>query len=90
MKLAIAVSACASIMLTTALFYSLTRACICPRTHSFRILICYPFDFTYKWVYVCMAVGVACVLCLYSFLVVFSALYKFVCVCVCVRACTII
>ena len=33
-----------------------------------------------------MAVGVACVLCLYSFLGVFLALYKFVCVCVCVRA----
>ena len=31
-----------------------------------------------------MAVGVACVLCLYSFLGVFLALYKFVCVCVCV------
>ena len=30
-----------------------------------------------------MAVGVACVLCLYSFLGVFLALYKFVCVCVC-------
>ena len=28
-----------------------------------------------------MAVGVACVLCLYSFLGVFLALYKFVCVC---------
>ena len=33
-----------------------------------------------------MAVGVACALCLYSFLSVFLALYKFVCVCVCVRA----
>ena len=33
-----------------------------------------------------MAVGVACVLCLYSFLGVFLALYKFVCVCVCARA----
>ena len=32
-----------------------------------------------------MAVGVACVLCLYSFLGVFLALYKFVCVCVCAR-----
>ena len=29
-----------------------------------------------------MAVGVACVLCLYSFLGVFLALYKLVCVCV--------
>ena len=28
-----------------------------------------------------MAVGVACVLCLYSVLGVFLALYKFVCVC---------
>ena len=30
-----------------------------------------------------MAVGVACVLCLFSFLGVFLALYKCVCVCVC-------
>ena len=47
-KLAIALSACASIMLITALCYSLTllrvckRACTLPRTHSFRIIICYP------------------------------------------------
>ena len=33
-----------------------------------------------------MAVGVECVSCLYSFFGVFLALYKFVCVCVCVRA----
>ena len=37
-----------------------------------------------------MAVGVACALCLYSFLSVFLALYKFVCVCVRARARAII
>ena len=93
MKLAIALSACASIMLTTALCYSLTllrvckRACTRPCMHSFRIIFLIPLDFTCKWVDVCTAVGVARVLCLYSFLGVFLALCKFVCVCVCARAC---